>query len=49
MLVKKLKIKEVRDKLKKILCRDDGEDPRITVQIFERDALYSVFEDIYKR
>ena len=49
MLVKKLKIVEVRNKLKEILSRDNGEDPRITVQIFEREALYEVFRDVYQR
>lgn len=49
MLVKKLDLKKVRNKLREILSNDDDIDPRITVQIFEREALYQVFKDVYNK
>jgi len=49
MLAKKLKIEEVRQKLKEILIDTNEKDPRVRVQVFEREALHDVFRDVYRR
>jgi len=45
-MLKRFKLEKVRNRLKELLI-DKSDDPRITIQIYERDALYSVFEEVY--
>ena len=39
---------KVKEKLKEIL-KDKSDDPRITIQVYERDAMLDLFKEVYKK